>query len=585
MTARRAPQPGILYICGLLALLAAGHGAGAAIRVEISGVEDDERNNVQLFLSIEQYKDQKDISEGRVRALHARAPNEIRAALRPFGWYRPQIESQLTSENGDWQAHYRIDPGPRLAVTTLDLKLTGEAEADPAFDRLLTRFPLKPGDPLIHARYEAGKRTLLNLGVERGYFDAQLIRSELRIDLNAYRADVILHYDSGPRFHFGAVEIEQDIDLDPRLVLRMVPFKSGEPFDTGQVLKLQSALSDSGYFQQVDVQPRRDLASGREVPVQLKLTGRAPNRYTLGVGFGTDTGVRGKVGWERRLINRAGHRFGTELSGSEIRTGVNARYTIPVGEPHIDQLAFNVGYVDDHPETSDSQTYTVGASYSHGRGLWRETLALNYQREEFRVADEVGRSNLLVPGVNWLRIDSDDRLYARRGWRLQLDLRGTAESIGSDTSFLQGRAAGKYIYPLGESARLIARLDLGATATSYFEQLPASYRFFAGGDQSVRGYDYNTIGAINEAGEVIGGKYLAVGSLEVERSIVGKWSAALFYDVGNAFNDLSTEFYKHGVGVGIRWRSPIGPVRIDYASAISEDGNPWRIHVVIGPDL
>lgn len=584
MTARRTPNRGILYIYAVFILLLAGPGA-AAIKLDISGVEDDEKKNVLLFLSVEQYKDQANLSEGRVRALHARAPSEIRAALKPFGWYRPQIESTLTRDNDDWQAHYRIDPGPRLTVTSLDIKLAGEADGDPAFRNLLDNFPLKPGGPLIHARYESGKRALLNLSVERGYFDARLTRNELRIDLNAYTADVIINYDSGPRFQFGAVQIEQDIELDLDLLRRMVPFKPGDPFDTAQVLKLQSALSDSGYFQQVDVQPRRDLASERQVPVELRLTGRTPNKYTLGVGFGTDTGVRGKLGWERRLINRSGHRFGTELNASEIRTGINARYTIPVGDPLTDQVALNVGYVDDHPETSDSQTYTVGASYSHARGRWRETIALNYEREDFQVANESGRSNLLVPGVNWLRVDSDDRLYARHGWRLQLDLRGTAESIGSDVAFLQGRANGKYIYPLSEPARLIARLDLGATAVSRFEELPASYRFFAGGDLSVRGYDYNTIGSVNSSNEIVGGKYLAVGSLEYERRLRGKWSAALFYDVGNAFNDLSTEFYKHGVGLGVRWRSPIGPVRLDYANAVSEDGHPWRVHIVIGPDL
>lgn len=568
-----------------IAMAYAPVGWAASIKVDIQGVDEDEKKNILIFLSIEQQRQQVGITEGRVRSLHARAPREIRAALEPFGIYRPDIQSELEQDGNDWIARYIIDPGERLRVTELDLRVSDEAADDPEFQRLIAKFPIKEGDVAIHARYENGKRALLNLGVERGYFDARLTQHHLEIDLDNYQARVVLHYESGPRYHFGPVSFEGETELDPQILRRMVPFTPGEPFTTTGILKLQTALSDSDYFQQVDVQPRRDLADGLRVPVEVKFSMRDKNKYTLGLGFGTDTGVRGKLGWERRLINAAGHRFSTELSASEIRSGINARYTIPVGNPVTDQVAFTAGYVDDHPETSDSQTATIGASYSRTRDEWRETYSINYHRERFIVADDVGRSTLLVPGANWLRLRTEDRIYTRRGTRLQFDLRGTAEAIGSDVSFLQMRVGGKAIYPAGQRGRWILRADGGATAVSSFADLPASFRFFAGGDLSVRGYDYNTIGSIDANNKVVGGKYLAVASAEYEHDLVGKWSAAVFYDVGNAFNDLSTEQYKHGVGLGIRWLSPVGLIRLDLANAVSEDDRPWRVHLVIGPDL
>lgn len=568
----------------LLLLLALPARAAGTISISIDGIDEPLRRNVLLYLSIAQQKSDPDLSPGRVQALHARAPDEIRTALQPFGYYRPRIDARLEPEEYGWSARYRIDPGPRLTITTLDLRITGEGAGDPEFVRLRAALPLKRGAPLNHAQYDNARSALQDLALERGYFDAQMQQHELRIDLESYTSTITLHFDTGARYRFGPVSFGPVEGLRPDLLPRYVPFKPGDPFVNSKLLELQRALSDTDYFQQVEVRPRRDEAQGLNVPIDVRLTRRKPNKYSLGLGYGTDTGIRGSAQWERPLVNEDGHRVSTGVEASQIKFSLLARYLIPVGDPRTDKIAITAGWIDDHPETSSSQKATAGVSLIRQRGRWQDTWSLNYLNENFRTGTDSGHSTMFVPGTSWLLTRTDNPVYTHRGYRLQLDLRGTAQALASDVSFLQTRIAGKYIYPVGTENRLIARTDLGATSVAQFENLPVTFRFYTGGDQSVRGYEYNTIGTKDALGNVIGGRYLAVGSLEYEQHLYGRWSAAVFYDVGNAFSS-SSEPFQEGAGAGLRWRSPIGLVRVDLASALSLPDHPWRVHIVIGPDL
>jgi len=195
---------------------------------------------------------------------------------------------------------------------------------------------------------------------------------------------------------------------------------------------------------------------------------------------------------------------------------------------------------------------------------------------------------LLMPYINWSYIKADDRLYTRRGHKVQFEMRGALDNIGSNTSFWQARLNGTLIQQIFKKGRVIARGDSGYSFISLlegnFHELPPSMRFFAGGDRSVRGYDYQTLGPKNEQDQVIGGKYLLVGSLEYEHKILDKWHLATFFDIGNAFNGFS-ESLKQGTGLGIRWQSPVGLIRVDLAAALSEMDYPLRLHITMGPDL
>ncbi len=585
-------QRGVAPSCAALVLfvaLSASAAAGtetAAVEVVIEGLTEELERNVRATLSLEHHRHDPELSEWQIGIWHARAPQEIRRALEPFGYYRAHIEAELqppASAGAGWTARYRVDPGPPLTVAALDLRVTGDGREDPEFRRLVESFPLKPGDPLRHDRYEEGKRAWLALAAERGYFDARLLEHALRIDLERYRAEVVLHLDTGARYRFGEVRFEQDF-FDPAFLARFVPFARGDPYTNTALLRLQASLADTDYFEEVRVQPRRDLAQDDEVPIEVALRLRPRDRYHFGLGYGTDTGARGKLGWEQRRVNPAGHRAAAELDLSEIRRTASARYRIPLRNPVTDQLVFSTALGAERMPDRSSDTATVGARHERARGRWRQALSLDYLREIFTAGGETKRTSLLTPGASWIGLRADDPVHPRRGRRLQLDLRAASQALLSDISFWQARLAGKFLYPLGGDGRLIVRGEGGYTHTTAFEDLPTSLRFYAGGSQSVRGYAYQSLGPSDDSGRVVGARYLLLGSLEYDHRLTTDWSTAVFYDAGKAFDEAGAPFAK-GAGFGVRWYLPIGVLRLDVARALSREGRPWRVHFWIGPDL
>jgi len=193
-----------------------------------------------------------------------------------------------------------------------------------------------------------------------------------------------------------------------------------------------------------------------------------------------------------------------------------------------------------------------------------------------------------LPRASWEWIRAKDRYNTHKGYRARIDLRGTSEAIGSTTNFIQGELNAKAIYPLTDSLRFITRTQLGMTADAGLQDIPPSLRFYAGGDNSVRGFAYQSLGIeqFNNKGkkQIIGGPYVVVGSVEFDQVIWGDVLGAVFFDTGNAMNSF-TEPLAQSVGGGLRYRTPIGAVRIDLATPISKSTNAWRLHLNLGPDL
>lgn len=607
MKSRVVRHPGRLLPALLLALPLLGAGALPAfaqekVRIEVDGLERDLRRNVVATLSLEEAREDDDLSEERIRRLHARSPEEIAVALEPFGFYRPDVRSTLTRDGAVWVARYEVDPGPPLTVGSRDLQVAGAGAEDPVFRQLVRDFPLTEGERLLHPEYEAGKAAFDDYASRNGYLDAEFDVSEIRVDRAANTSAVVLHYDTGPRYRFGPVVFHQDF-LDPDVLRGYDTLERGAPFDLDEVLRMQNALSDSPYFQRVEVVPDPERAENLEVPVDVNLTAAKPRRWTAGVGYGTDTGPRGTVGLELRRINRRGHRGRSEVRVSDIEQSFQATYEVPGRFPRTDTLSYQAGYREETNDDIRSESLLVGATLSRARGDWAEAYSLDLRREDFRVGPDSGRADLLLPQASGTLIDADDRIYASRGHRLRLTLRGTDEAIGSNVSFVQGEVEGKLIRAFARDFRFIARTRLGWTQTDEFRELPALYRFFAGGDQSVRGYGYQSLGPrVCEDGTSadsgcgggptfnVGGEALLSAGAEVEYTyleewkFLRKWGVAAFYDTGNAFEDLSGDL-ESGAGVGLRWLSPIGPIRADVAWALTEPGTPLRFHLTVGPDL
>lgn len=559
------------------------------LSVKINGLEPEQEENVRLFLSLEQQKQSELLSPGRMQRLHKKAPQEISKALQPFGFYQPTITSRFSqSDDQVWHFEYDVNPGKAITIGVFDFQLNGAASEDEAFIDLLKKNKLGAGNIFNHANYEGLKSELAQLAAERGYVNAKFSKRQVEIDLLNYQANVYLHFSSGPRYRFGEVNFSQAI-LEQTLLQKYVPFERGSPFSFNTLIELQQGLNDSDYFKLVEVTTGEANADSLEIPVEVLLKPRKPHRYTLGLGYGTDTGARAQAGWLMPRINLQGHRLETHLKVSELGYDLGAQYRFPILNPRTDQIIFSVGEVNEKTDTSESTIDTLSVSLNHLRGLWRENISLTYQQEDFTIADTQDSTSLLMPGINWSRIWGrefwgNQIVRAFDGIRLDIGIRTASDSFVSDVSFSQLQLSAKAIHRFNQQHRVITRFRLGRIETDEFERLPSSVRFFSGGAQSVRGFRYQSLGALDEDGEVIGGQYLVEGSIEYEYSFNSRWGMALFMDTGNAMTNIDDPL-EQGAGIGLRWQSPIGPLRVDLASALSLEGDPWRLHINIGPDL
>lgn len=551
---------------------------------DIVGLDNALETNVRLYLSIEQQKNHALLDEGRLRRLHEKATQEIKTALQPFGYYRPSIVPLLEKTGDDaWRASYTIDPGPAIVIGEFNFTISEAAGQEAKFQQLIEKQALQPGMAFSHIDYDRFKSSLAKLAEERGYFKATFLEHRVEIDLNNYVARINLNFAAGPRYRFGELTLQQDV-LDVEFLQRYLPFETGDYYLLDDLLKLQRALNDTNYFEVVEVSPGQPSPDNTDIPINLVLTPRKDNRYKFGLGYGTDTGTRAKFGWEKPRVNKSGHRFDSEIGVSEIGYNLVANYRVPILNPRTDQLVYSASQERKMVEDVDSKLLTVGVSLNRKRGDWRETMELNYERENFEVGNDLGDTSLLIPGVSWSRTWGNNFLYAVDGLRFDIGFRGADKDLNSDVDFSQVLSSLKFISPLGATNRVIARGSVGSTSTSEFGKLPPSIRFFTGGSQAVRGYKFESLGPQDASGEVIGARRLLTGSLEFDHAIRDNWGIAVFYDVGNAIEDFNDDL-KHGTGFGLRWKSPIGPVRFDFASALSDDGNPWRLHLSIGPDL
>lgn len=569
----------------LLAATTAPTAWAASAEVVIEGLEGELLDNVRKRLAIRNAAGDGEQKRYMIERLHQRAPENIRGALQPFGYYNPRIEAELETIDEAAErlrATYRVETGPRTMIDRLRIGIEGEGAKDRQLRRQMARLDLTEGQPLRHAPYARAKEQLTRAAYALGYFDVGYKAAEIRVRPAENSAAVSLVLDTGPRYRIGDIRIEQST-LHDDVLRRYLPITEGEPYAPRKLLDTQFRLMDLGYFSRVDVSPIRDEAEGDRLPVRVEPEYLPSQRYSAGIGYGTDTGARLSLNSELRRINRRGHWIDSDIRLAERRSNVGTSYNIPLGEIPGERLSFTAAYSDDRFEDGESERYELGVSLSRQPGSWRRRTYLEYSTERFSVGDLRRTTDLLVPGVSFERREADDDLVPRNGWRVFLDVHGASAEALSSTSFVQSRIDTHGILPLGDKARFLARFSYGASFVDSFERLPLTERFYAGGDQSVRGYAYQSLGERDADGNVIGGRYLATMSAEAEYLFWGNFGGAVFIDAGGAANNNFPDLSR-GVGAGLRYRAPIGTVRVDLAHPL--DGTrSFRLHIGIGVGL
>ena len=575
------------WIALLLALLAglpdAGRAAAASLDVKLDGVKGPEKVNVEGLLSIKRYAAQKDLADSRIRRLHEQAPGEIARALESFGYYNVRVTPSLDQNGDKYVATYRIEPGVPARLDTVDVRVTGAGERDTVLTGLATGFPLKVGDPVRHLDWELGKAAIAGQGHVRGYLDGAFRTHEIAVDPNSNRARLTLVYDTGARYLFGPVRFEQDA-LEQRYLDGYVTFKEGEPLDFDRLRSFQNSLRSTSYFGRIEVEPDRAAADGLRVPIDVRLE-RAPSmKIELGASYGTDEGFGGLVGVNFRRVNRHGHRADFQVQAAQRKQNATANYRIPWASPPTSVLSLTSGFEHEDTDTRTNTTFLAGTSFTRLRGSWQETLALTYRDETYEVGPDDGRSQLFGPDLQWSVVKADDRVFTRRGFRVRVGVQGSWHGALASVSYGQANLDLKGIRGGKSPHRLIGRVHVGHTWSDQFRELPASIRYYAGGAQSIRGYGYESLTPHDANGEPIGGNSILESTAEYDYRLHHSWAVATFYDYGGALESASDPL-SSGAGIGIRWLSPVGMIRLDYAWALSRDGTPTEVHFMIGPDL
>ena len=559
------------------------------LSVVMKGVETTLRDNIEGLVDIWQFHGKRIPSVSRMRFMHRQASEQIQSALRPFGYYRATVDARLSDLGTKWQAVYRIKPGDRIPVNDVSIKVTGPGADEPEFKQLedFANANLRSGIALDQQLYEGIKQNLLSIAAKLGYFDSELTTNEILVDLESYKADLTLHFETGDRYRLGELLVTEDVDwLSEELLAKYIELEELEYFDAGKIQKVQSDLGNTSYYDRVLVRASADDAVEKVIPVNVDLEHQNPKQFVYGVGYGTDTGARVNFGLTRRRVNRSGHHYLVQTRLSEIGYEVGGTYTIPTGDPRTDSYGLTLNIEEEDSDSRNFRNVEVGGNYRFRDGLWFKTYGLNYQLEENRLDGD--NSSLLIPSAEWVRtspFDLENRINVYRGTSLKLELRGASDGILSDTSFLQAQVSAKKIVSFESGKRFIFRGTLGATAVDDFLNFPLSLRFYTGGDTTVRGFDFETIGTEDAEDNVLGGENLIEFSAEYEVPF-GRpnFSWAVFADVGDAFNDEVV--LRNSFGVGFRWRSPFGPIRLDLARGLDQPNNGgFRLHFSLGPDL
>lgn len=587
-----------------------------ALEADISGVDGRVLVNIEAYLEnieADQYTDAR--LEGEIR-------QRTQEAMRVYGYYEPDITVELDQP----PIAVRIESGPQVVIEVLDISITGDANNDPPFQDALDDFPLKQGEPLRHAPWDSLRSQFAGLAIERGYFDWGF--SDRRMEVRPYleSARLYMAFDSGPRYHFGDTFITGS-HIEPERLRQMQTFRAGEPYLAESLARYNQRLAETGWFSSVSVRPRLEtaqeltiappsggspwwneatasqpersrvssaaLASALSInsrddtrlPIDVSVEPADRHQFEVGIGYATDVGPRLRFGWQQPWINRFGHSLDHDLYLSAPEQRFTGVYNIPLEDPIRDnyRLQYGVRNIDDGDTKSLEGTVEVARRWEF-ENRWVQTLYFRTTYEDFTQGGQADEVWLFYPGIQWSRTRTRPQRFPLWGDRQQLSIEYSDRAWGSDAKFTRLTGDTEWIRTIGNDNRFLARLSIGAIETGDFDKLPPSLRFFAGGDRSVRGYSYKSLSPRNEEGRLRGGQQMLTSTLEYQRRVTGDWWGATFIDTGDAFDNWGPTGLKTGAGVGVRWVSPVGPIRFDIAHPFDID-DAFRVHFSIGPEF
>lgn len=558
-----------------------------AFDVKVEGLEGEVLDNVNVMLMPVK---ENSITEVR-QTYRAQVDRAIRRAVEALGYYQTTIQY-------NWKEPKDKDPALLVAKVHLgepariegtSFSVEGEGKDDEVFTELRKKLP-KKGTQLNHGEYESFKASIERTAIRHGYFDGDFVTKELGVDAVKNQAFWTFDYDSKTRYRFGDIKFSGSQIREPILV-NLLPFKEGEPYTSDDISELNRRLSATGWFNSVVVSP--DIFKGRAsadktLPVYAHVTPKKENAVETGLGYSTDVGPRASVTWRKPWMNDSGHSLeaSTELSALEQLADIS--YKIPLEESALEKYWLVQGGVkteDLNDTKSNSVSAMVSRHWAPYEG-WQRDVHLRWSIDDFDQGETSDRTMLIYPGVSFSKTTTVGGLMPTWGFSQRYTLDWSNTMWGSDVDFVVLEAQHALVKAFADRHRIVLRSRIGWIETNDFDKVPPDLRFFAGGDRSVRGYKYESISPEDENGDLTGAEKLITASVEYQYRVTGDWWGAVFFDIGQAVHDFDDQDLKKGVGVGVRWNSPLGPIKLDIATPVGDPSESGvQFYIGLGPEL
>ena len=596
---RPAPH---LIAAALLCLGCAAADAAVVTRVQIVGLDETMTDNVRLSLSLVEAIG-SEVSNRRMAYLVREAESETREALEPFGYYSPQVT--VERDPGTGLVTIAVVPGDPVRVRASAVAIDGAAGQDRYMNEELDAFVPQTGAVFDSATYDASKSRISRRLAERGYFDASLASHRVEVTRADNAADIDLRWSSGVRYAMGRVAFEQQPtqSIRPQLLDKLVYWDEGSYYHQGKLDRLRKSLTELDYFSGIEIKANPENADAdKHVPIDVLLTLAKRSIYTYGLSYGTESGAGVRLGLERRYLNSRGHKALAQIDWAQKRKTLTLQYRIPAFAWLDGWYTGSLQFADEQTDYIDSRRaefvasrsgqlspqLTANASLHVLRERWAYALLDNGTPTGTPPPVDYRYASFVYPALRAEYLAVDDRVFPRRGGALNLALRGGVDNAGSDADFAQVHASAHWFHGIGDDDRLLLRGEIGHTFTNALLDMPPSLRFYAGGARSIRGYAEREVSPRVETTNgvySVGAKNVVSASAEYEHYFKGSsWGAAVFVDGGSAFDGRTPDWHT-GVGIGMRWRSPVGPVNVDIARGLDHPDSGFQLYLSIGAPL
>lgn len=517
-----------------------------------------------------------------LRRLLDEAVAQTRQAVATEGYFTPEVHANIDESETPWRVSIEVEPGPRTIVRDVDLRFSGPALTDAVAQPLLAEarknWRLRPGAPFRQEDWNAAKRGALTALSSGRYAAARIVESEARIDPETQSATLSVAISSGPVFHFGEVEVSGLQRYTPRLVENFSPLHGNEAYSKEKLAIYQRRLLESGYFSSAQIAVDDDPANAAAAPVSISVIENRSQRIEAGVGYSTDTRYRGQLTYSNVDVWDEAWRFKADLRLESLSQSVRFDLDTP---PNSDASWENLHASLQRTDIQDEETRGFSVGLAHNWGLYRTPSSLyvsGHLEEQIVSGVTTEHRHAVFLGYRYAFRDTDDLIAPRRGYLGTLEIGGAPRALSSQR-FLRGHARITAFRPVGARGDLTLRAEAGAVLAASRDGIPSTFLYRTGGDQTVRGYGFESLG-VEQDGAIVGGRYLGLASVEYTHWVGEGWGLATFVDVGDAADSISRLDAAVGYGVGVRLRSPIGPLRADIA--YGERTGEFRLHFSVG---